>query len=65
MDAGGKEKFEYFMERTEQDLRHIRERVDRLWDWRLVMIGGSVSLGGLGGFLVHLLFAYLELKRGG
>lgn len=38
------EKFEYFMERTEKDLDYIRGKVDQLWAFRLMIIGGSMVL---------------------
>lgn len=49
------EKFLYFMERTEQDLAHIRKRVDKLWDFRLILIGGSAVVSAIVSFIVAMM----------
>lgn len=37
-----KNAFELFMERTDERLEHIQSRVDKLWEFRAMMIGGSI-----------------------
>lgn len=53
------EKFEYFMKRTEQDLEHIRSKVDKLWEFRLMLLGGSAVVSILFSGIFHMLLAYL------
>lgn len=52
------EKFEYFMERTEEDLGHIRMRVDTLWDFRMRIIGGNVAISIIVSAVVSILTIY-------
>ncbi len=54
------EKFSYFMRRTEQDLNHIRARVDDLWDFKLKMIGIAAGVSGVFSLFVTLLTLYLR-----
>lgn len=54
------EKFLYFMNRTEQDLNHIRGRVDKLWDFRLLLIGGSIAVSTICSIVVSLVTLYLK-----
>lgn len=56
-------KYDYFMKRTEQDLDHIRLKVDKLWDLRLMLIGGSFLISGLSSALVSMIYVYLEFKK--
>lgn len=56
-------KFEYFMERTEQDLAHIRQRVDTLWDYRLAQLGGALVVSAISSGAVAVLTIYLMNKQ--
>jgi hypothetical protein len=53
-----KDKFEYFMERTEKDLDHIRTKVDKLWEFRLMLLGGSAVVSVLFSGIFHLASIY-------
>ena len=54
------EKFEYFMQRTEKDLEHIRLKVDQLWGFRLMVIGGSLAISTICTIAVNLLLIYVK-----
>jgi hypothetical protein len=56
-------KFEYFMERTEQDLAHIRQRVDTLWDYRLIQLGGALVVSLICSGIVTVLALYFDAKK--
>lgn len=58
MDAN---KFQYFMDRTEKDLEHIRNKVDKLWDFRLFLIGGSFVISAICSALVSLASIYFGI----
>lgn len=57
------QKFDYFMERTEQDLNHIRERVDKLWDFKTMVIGAAILCSVVCSGLVNVAFIYLDIKK--
>jgi hypothetical protein len=50
------EKFLYFMERTEKDLEHIRTKVDALWDFKAMIIGGAAVVSIVCSALVSIAF---------
>jgi hypothetical protein len=56
------EKFEYFMKRTEQDLDHIRTRVDKLWDFRLMLLGGSAVVSIISAAIFEIVLALMGHK---
>jgi len=56
------EKFSYFMDRTEKDLDHIREKVDKLWDFRMFLLGGSAVVSAIVTTILEIAFAYLGHK---
>lgn len=62
MDSNLIEKFNYFMKRTEDDLKHIRHRVDTLWDFRILMIGGSIVVSTLISAAFSIAFIYFGVK---
>jgi hypothetical protein len=51
-------RFEDFMNRTEDDLKYIRDKVDTLWDFRILMIGGSIVVSTLisAGFSIAFIY---------
>lgn len=61
-NSGDEKILAYFMERTEKDLQYIREKVDKLWDFRLLLIGGSMALGAIGGVVVQLVIVFMRMK---
>lgn len=58
--SNSNEKFEYFMDRTKEDLDHIRLKVDKLWEFRMMLLGGSVVVSALTGAVMSLVIAYVE-----
>ena len=54
------EKFAYFMERTEKDLDHIKEKVDSLWNFRSMVFGGAVVVSLICSGLVSLVTLYFR-----
>lgn len=58
--SGGDDLFRWYMRRNDEDLKYIRERVDKLWDFRLMLIGGSLALGAIGGLLVQIVSMILK-----
>lgn len=57
-----KDKFDYFMERTEKDLDEIKVKLEKLWEFRALLLGGTMVLSGLVTFVLNLIFIYLEHK---
>lgn len=51
-------KYDYFMKRTEEDLDYIKVRLDKLWDFRLLLLGGSFVVSGLCSALVSVAYIY-------
>lgn len=49
------EKFEYFMGRTEKDLDYIRDKVDKLWSFRMMLMGGSIAVSAMVSLLINVL----------
>ena len=52
------DRFEDFMRRTEMDLEKINVKLDKLWDFRLLMIGGSIVISTLTSVGFSLAFIY-------
>lgn len=50
------DKFEYFMEKTDQSLEKIEAKVDNLMSFKFMLIGAS----GLASFIINLVFLYFE-----
>jgi hypothetical protein len=56
------EKFEYFMEQTEKDLDHIKTRLDKLWDFRIMLLGGSILVSAVCSVALSLATVWLASK---
>ncbi len=54
-------KLDLFIRRTESDLEYIRARVDKLWEFRLMVIGGSMVISTICSFIVSAIYAYLRI----
>ena len=52
-------KLDYFIKRTEKDLDEIKVKLDKLWSFRLMLIGGSTVVT----VMVNVVFLYFEYKR--
>lgn len=57
-----KTKLDYFIERTEKDLDHIRAKVDKLWEFRLLLLGGSAVVSIIFTGVFNLLLAYMGAR---
>jgi hypothetical protein len=64
------EKFEYFIERTEKDFRalhqkidHVVGRVDKLWGFYFMVLGGAGVIAALVTFGVNLALVYFEARK--
>lgn len=55
-------RFEDFMQRTEKDLDKINQKLDKLWDFRILMIGGSIVISTLSSIVACLAYLYLGIK---
>lgn len=58
-----RDKFEYFMERTEEDIKYIRARVDSLWDFRAMVFGGAAVVSLVCSALVSFAFIYFDVHK--
>jgi hypothetical protein len=47
---------------VKEELKYIRGRVDKLWDWRMLLIGGSLAIGAIVSTIVSLVFAYIGAR---
>lgn len=58
-----KNTFELFMERTDERLAHISHKVDSLWTFRAMLIGGSIAVSVFCSTLISILAVYFELHK--
>lgn len=58
--TNAKDKFDYFMERTEKDLDEIKIKLGKLWDFRTLLLGGSMVVSCVVTFVINLMFIYLH-----
>lgn len=54
-------RFEDFVKRTENDLDHIKDRVNKLWDFRVLLLGGSFVISTLCSAAVAMISVYYYL----
>lgn len=62
MDQRFIEKFEYFIERTDQDLSEIKVKVNSLWNFKMLLLGASMTISLLASALVSVMYLYFETK---
>jgi len=48
------DKLEYFINRTDERLQRIEDKVDHLEKWKLKVVGGAAALSALITFLVEI-----------
>lgn len=53
------DKFDYFIERTEKDLAEIKTKLDKLWGFKMMLLGGSAAVSVLVTILFNALALYL------
>lgn len=70
MDRGQADKFAYFMERTAKDFAEIKEqnhelseKVDKLWEFRIFLIGASFTISSLATLAINMLFLYFGVHK--
>jgi hypothetical protein len=56
------EKFEYFVKRTEMDLAEIKEKVGKLWEFRISIIGVSIAASTIASIAVSIAYIYFGVK---
>lgn len=56
-------KFDYFMKRTEEDLKEIKHKLDVIYDFRLKVVGGSILLSVISSILVSLAYIYFGIHE--
>ena len=55
-------RLEYFRERTEQDLALIKSRLEKLWDFRILLLGVSITTSVLCSLAISLASIYYGVK---
>lgn len=55
-------KLEYFRERTERDLGDIRMRLDKLWDFRIFLLGASITVSIVCSCIISVASIYFGVK---
>lgn len=53
-----KDKFDYFIERTDRDIGHMKERIDKLWEFKFFLLGGAAAISVLCSTLVTVIAFY-------
>lgn len=55
-------RLEYFRLRTEQDLEGIKLRLDKLWDFRIFLLGASITVSMICSTLITLASIYFGAR---
>jgi len=65
-----REKFIYFMQRTERDFEDIKtemevinEKIDKLWSFRSLLLGMAMAASAVTTVIMNVVLAYLEYKK--
>lgn len=53
------DKLDYFIKRTEKDLDEIKLKLDQLWNFKFMLLGGSAVVT----FIVNLVFTIYKLNH--
>jgi hypothetical protein len=56
-------KLEYFRQRTEKDLDEIKIKLEKLWEFRTILLGGSMVVSSVIAFMVNMAFLYYEAHK--
>lgn len=54
-------KLDYFIARTEKDLDEIKGKLDKLWEFRAMIVGGSAVVSVVCSVVFNLLLVYLKV----
>ena len=54
------DKFDYFMERTEKDLDHIKAKLDDLWGFKMRLMGASIVISLASSVFSYFFYLYLK-----
>jgi hypothetical protein len=52
-----------FIDRTQKDLAYIRAKVDTLWDFRIMVIGGSIAMSALASAVISIAAIYFGVSK--
>lgn len=63
MDTQFEKRFEYFVERTEADLKEINRKLDSLWSFRALLLGLAMAVSSIITVSLNVVLAYFEYKR--
>jgi hypothetical protein len=55
-------KLDYFIERTDEDLKYLRIKVDKLWEFRVFLLGGSAVVSVIAAALFEIVMTLLGHK---
>lgn len=50
------DKFEYFMKRTEEDLKEIKDDIKKLVSFRMMLLGGSIVVSTIISTVILIIF---------
>lgn len=53
------DKLDFFIRRTEKDMDEIKEKLDKLWSFRLLLLGGSTALS----IVVNTVFLWINFQK--
>ncbi len=62
-DVQFEKRFEEFMKRTEQDLAQIKDQVNSLWNFKMLVLGASCTISALCSALVAVVYLYFDYKH--
>ena len=54
------DKLDFFIRRTEKDLDEIKDKVNRLWEFRMMLFGGSAVISIVLSVSLNVLLIYLR-----
>lgn len=56
-------RFEDFMERTDSDLAEIKIKVTSLWNFKMLLLGASLTISVLCSALVSVIYLWFDFKK--
>lgn len=64
------DKFSYFIDRTERDFDELKsdmnvlhEKIDKLWNFRALLMGFSMAISGLTAIIIDIVLVYFEVRK--
>ena len=52
-----------FIDRTQKDLAYIKHKVDTLWDFRIMVIGGSIAMSAVASAVISIAAIYFGVHK--